>query len=324
MSLLIIDRQTVRALLPMKACIALMGEAMMALSSGATQQRLRQIIPLAGGSAFGIMPGATAETFGAKLISVFPGNFAKGLQSHQGVVVVFDPASGAPVAVLHAGEITVIRTAAASAAATEVLATPGAHRLAILGYGEQALAHARAMMLVRPIAEIRLWGRSGDRARDLARRLEAELARPVIVSPTARHAVAGADIVCAVTGAARPILLGEWLADGVHINLVGSSGPGAREVDDALVVRARIFADHRPSVLAQGAEVLHAIQAGLIDESHVLGEIGEVMSGAKPGRRHDTDVTVYKSLGTVVQDLASGWLVYRAALAEGLGVTVEF
>ncbi len=324
MSLLIIDRETVRALLPMKACIALMGEAMTALSVGATQQRLRQIIPLAGGSAFGIMPGATADTFGAKLISVFPGNFAKGLQSHQGVVVIFDPDSGAPVAILHAGEITAIRTAAASAAATDVLARTGAHRLAILGYGEQALAHARAMMLVRPIAEIRLWGRSPDRARDLARRLEAELERPVSVSPTARHAVTGADIVCAVSGAAEPILLGEWIADGVHVNLVGSGGPVAREVDDALVVRARVFADHRPSVLAQGAEVLHAIEGGLIDESHVLGEIGEVMSGARPGRLNDTDVTAYKSLGTVVQDLASGWRVYRAALAEGRGVTVEF
>lgn len=324
MSLLIVDRETVHDLLPMADCIPLMREAMIALSTGKTRQLPRQIIGLDDGAAFGVMPGATAETFGAKLISVYPGNFAKGLRSHQGFVALFDPATGETVALLHAGEITAIRTAAASAAATEVLARADAHRLAILGYGEQALTHARAMALVRRLSGVVLWGRSPDRAGVLASRLEAELSLPVSVAASVRGAVAEADIVCAVTAAREPILQGAWLAPGAHVNLVGSSTAATREVDDALVVSARLFADHRAGVLAQGGEVIHAIAAGLIDESHVLGEIGEVMAGTLPGRRAEDEVTVYKSLGAVTQDLFSGWRIYRRALAEGRGVAVSF
>jgi ornithine cyclodeaminase/alanine dehydrogenase-like protein (mu-crystallin family) len=324
MSLLVIDRETVHALLPMDECIDLMREAMIALSSGQTRQTLRQIIPLEAGAAFGVMPGATAETFGAKLISVFPGNFALGLQSHQGFVALFDPASGAAIAMLHAGEITAIRTAAASAAATRILAREDAHRLAILGYGEQAETHARAMALVRPLSGIVLWGRSPERAAAVARRLESELSLPVRVAGTVREAVAEADIICAVSAAPEPILEGAWVAPGTHVNLVGSSTAATREADDALVARGRLFADHREGVLRQGGEVIHAIAAGLIDESHVLGEIGQVMAGSLPGRRTDDGVTIYKSLGAIVQDLFSGWHIYRRALAEGRGVAAPF
>lgn len=324
MSLLIIDRETVKALLPMGDCIALMREAMIALSSGATRQVLRQIIDLGDGAAFGVMPGAASDTFGAKLISIFPGNFAKGLQSHQGFVALFDPVSGEVVAMLHAGEITAIRTAAASAAATGALARPDAHRLAILGYGEQAVSHARAVAQVRRLSEIVLWGRAPDRVAAVARSLAAELSLPVRTAATVKAAVAEADIVCTVTASREPLLEGAWIAPGTHLNLVGSSVAAAREVDHALVVRARVFADHREGVLAQGGEVIQAIAAGLIDETHVLGEIGEVFSGAKAGRTSDTDVTVYKSLGAVVQDLFSGWHVYRRALAEGSGVSAPF
>ena len=315
MSLLIVDRHTVADLLPMAECVDLMEQAMTALSSGATRQTLRQIIPLSDGAAFGVMPGASAETFGAKLISIFPGNFARGLQSHQGFVALFDPVSGETVAMLHAGEITAIRTAAASAAATRVLARPEARHLAILGYGEQALTHARAMVAVRPVSEITLWGRHPDRAERLAAQLRAELSLPVRVAAGVEAAVAEADIICAVTASPEPILRGAWVAPGTHVNLVGSSTAATREADDALVARARLFADHREGVLTQGGEVVHAIAAGLIDEHHVLGEIGEVMSGAKAGRTTVTDVTVYKSLG---------WRVYRRALAEGRGVSVDF
>jgi ornithine cyclodeaminase len=324
MSLLVIDRETVRELLPMSDCIDLMRQAMMALSAGSTRQRLRQIIPLPGGAAFGVMPGATADVFGAKLLSVYPDNFAKGRQSHQGFVALFDPESGETAAMLHAGEITAIRTAAASAAATQVLAREDAHRLAILGYGEQAHAHAVAMAQARPLTAIALWGRAPERAAALAARLEAELSLPVAVASSVREAVAEADIICAVTAASEPILEGAWLAPGTHVNLVGSSVATAREVDDDLVVRARVFADHREGVLVQGGEIVHAMAAGLIDETHVLGEIGEVMSGAKPGRATAADITLYKSLGAIAQDLFCGWYVYRRALAEGRGVTAPF
>ena len=324
MSLLIIDRETVRDLLPMAACVDLMDAAMTALSEGRTSQLLRQILPLGDGAAFGVMPGATADAFGAKMISVFPGNFAKGLQSHQGFVALFDPASGAPVAILHAGEITAIRTAAASAAATRVLARADASRLAILGYGEQAETHARAIACVRPLTAVTVWGRSPERATAFAARVSAELGLAVAVAGSVQAAVADADIVCAVTASAEPILEGRWIAPGAHVNLVGSSTAATREADDALAARARLFADHRAGVLAQGGEVIHAIAAGLIDEAHVLGEIGEVIAGTLAGRLGDRDVTVYKSLGAVTQDLYSGWAIYRRALAEGRGAVAPF
>lgn len=324
MSLLVIDRESVRALLPMDQCIDLMREAMVALSTGKTKQTLRQIIPLEAGAAFGVMPGSAPAVFGAKVLSIYPGNFARGVQSHQGFVALFDPADGAPVAMLHAGELTAIRTAAASAAATRALAREDAHRLAILGYGEQAETHARAMALVRPLSGISLWGRSPERAAGVARRLTEELSLPVRVAASVREAVVEADIICAVSAAPEPILEGRWVAPGTHVNLVGSSTAATREADDTLVARGRLFADHREGVLRQGGEVIHAIAAGVIEESHVLGEIGEVMAGSLPGRRADDEVTLYKSLGAIVQDLFSGWHVYRRAHAEGRGSAVSF
>jgi ornithine cyclodeaminase len=324
MGLRVIDQETVRRLLTYEACIPLMREAMIALSAGQTRQTLRQIIDLDNGRMFGIMPGGGPRNFGAKLISVFPENFAKGVQSHQGAVLLFDPETGAPTALIHAGELTAIRTAAATAAATDSLARPDASRLTILGYGEQAREHAHALAKVRPLSEIRLWGRSAERAAGLARRLEAELGREVTVAATAREAVRDADLICAVTAASEPILEGAWVADGAHVNLVGSSRDGPREADDDLVARARVFADHREGVLRQGAEVRHAIAAGLIGEDHVLGEIGEVMAGERPGRTGPSDVTLYKSLGAIVQDLFAGEFVHRRAMAENAGTHAVF
>jgi ornithine cyclodeaminase len=324
MSLLVIDRDTVRALLTYEVCTPLMREAMVALSAGRTRQVLRQIIDLSDGNAFGVMPGAMDEVVGAKLITVFPGNAAKGVQSHQGFVTLFDPNSGAPVAVIHAGEVTAIRTAAASAAATEALARPRARRLSILGCGEQAHTHAHAIATAQPLDDIRIWGRSLDKAQAMAARLRAELQLPVIACADAQDAVRGADIVCTVSAAHEPILTSAMVEDGMHINLVGSSRAGPREASDDLVARARIFADHREGVLRQGAEFLHAKAAGLVDDDHILGEIGEVMAGTKAGRTSDAEVTIYKSLGSVVQDLAAGWLIYSLARKQGAGVEARF
>jgi ornithine cyclodeaminase len=302
-----IDRDEVRTRLTYELAIAVVREAMIAFSTGRTKQLLRSIIPLEAGRAFGVMPGAMGgdAVFGAKLISVFPDNFAKGLQSHQGVVVVFDPATGAPVCIAHAGEVTAIRTAAASAVATEVLARPDASRLAILGYGEQAETHARAMSEVRPISTIAVWGRSPDRARAFAQRMSAELDVPVRPCATAREAVADADVICTVTPSAEPILAGAWVPAGCHVNLVGSGFAGPVEVDDDLVVRSIFIADSREGVLAQGAEFLRAKAAGRIGDDHIQAEIGEVLAGLKPGRRTPEDITAYKSLGHIVQDLAA-------------------
>ncbi len=307
-----IDREEVARRLTYEVCIPIVRDAMIAFSRGETRQLLRSIIPLSEGRFFGVMPGAMGAhaPFGAKLISVFHENFAKGIQSHQGLVILFDPESGAPVCVVHAGEITAIRTAAASAVATDALARKDARRLALLGYGEQAATHARAIGKVRDIESIVVWGRSHDRARAFAERTQAELALPVASAATVKEAVAKADIVCTVTTASEPILKGEWVRPGTHLNLVGSGVAGPVEVDNDLVVRSRFIVDSREGVLSQGAEFLRAKAAGLVGDDHIVAEIGEVLAGEIVGRRSDEEITVYKSLGHVVQDLASAWALF--------------
>jgi len=307
-----IDRDEVRRRLTYELCIPIVREAMIAFSKGETKQLLRAILPLGEGRLFGSMPGGMGgrNVFGAKLISVFPENFAKGVQSHQGVVVLFDGESGAPVCIAHAGEITAIRTAAASAVATDALARKDARRLALLGYGEQAYTHAHAISKVRKLETITVWGRSPERAAAFAEKTTSELAIAVIPAPTARACVADADIICTVTAAKEPILEGKWLRAGTHVNIVGSSYAGPVEVDNDLVAHARFIADSREGVLAQGAEFLRAKAARLIGDGHIAGEIGQVLAGDIEGRQNNEQITVYKSLGHIVQDLASAWALY--------------
>jgi ornithine cyclodeaminase/alanine dehydrogenase-like protein (mu-crystallin family) len=310
-----IDREEVSRRLTYELCIPIVRKAMIALSRGETKQLLRSIIPLSEGRFFGIMPGAMGAhaVFGAKLISVFQGNFAKGVQSHQGLVILFDPETGAPVCAVHAGELTAIRTAAASAVATDALARKNARRLALLGYGEQASTHARAISKVRNLESITVWGRSFDRARAFAEGTQNELGIPVNAASSAQGAVADADIICTLTASSDPILHGAWLRPGTHVNLVGSSYAIPVEVDNDLVVRSRFIADSREGVLVQGAEFLRAKSAGLISDDHVVAEIGQVLSTEIPGRRTPEDITAYKSLGHIVQDLATAWALYAQA-----------
>lgn len=319
----IVGRGAVRHHLSFERCIPAVRQAMIDLSLGRTRQTLRQIVPIQDRGMFGVMQGALGPgaPFGAKVLSVFPDNVAKGGQSHQGLVVLFDPDSGTPSHIVHAGELTAIRTAAASAVATDALARADAVRLAVLGTGEQARAHVLAISAVRPISQIVIWGRSAEKARALAQELEPIVGRAIEVAGAPAIAAAGSDIICTTTAAADPILQAHHIADGAHLNLVGSSYLGPREVDDGLVARARYFADHRPSVLAQGAELRSAVSAGLIGDDHLIAEIGEVLSGAVAGRLTSSDVTIYKSLGNIVQDLASAAVV--AALADAPGVDLE-
>jgi ornithine cyclodeaminase/alanine dehydrogenase-like protein (mu-crystallin family) len=307
-----IDREEVARRLTYEVCIPLVRDAMIAFSAGETKQLLRSIIPLAGGHLFGIMPGVlgVAKPFGAKLISIFPENAAEGLQSHQGLIVLFEPDTGTPVCVVHAGEATAIRTAAASAVATDSLARRDAKHLAILGTGEQAATHARAIRKVRALKSITVWGRSAERAHTFAEKMRVELNLPVTATATVEQALANADIICTVTAASEPILESEWVKPGTHINVVGSSHAGPAEIDNALVARARFFADSREGVLSQGAEFLRAKQAGLVDDNHILAEIGQVLAGITEGRRSPEEITIYKSLGHIVQDLASAWWLY--------------
>jgi ornithine cyclodeaminase/alanine dehydrogenase-like protein (mu-crystallin family) len=298
MNVRFIDAEEVSRRLSYRVCIPLMRNAMVALSAGQTRQLLRSILDLPGGRAFGLMPGALDDgPFGAKLISVFPGK----VPSHQGVVVLFDPDSGAPSAVIEAGELTAVRTAAASAAATDALARPDSTRLAIVGTGEQARRHVEAIREVRAIGRVTIWGRDAARAAALAASVGAE------TSASVEEAVAEADIVCTVTAAVDPIL--HDVPSGTHINAVGSSRDGPIEIAPSLVAQARYFADHEEGVRAQGSEFRAALATGLIGEDHLLGEIGAVFAGTLPGRLSADDITIYKSLGSIVQDLsAAAWL----------------
>lgn len=311
----VIEREEVARRLTYEVCIPVVRQAMIAFSKGDTRQLLRSVIPLAQGHLFGIMPGAmgASAAFGAKLISIYPENFAKGRPSHQGLVLLFEPVTGAPVCVLDAGEITAIRTAAASAVATDALARPDACRLAILGYGEQAAAHARALMKVREIRSVRVWGRAPERTEAFCRRMGDELLIPFSSAADVEDLVSDADIICTVTGAREPVLKGAWVGPGTHVNLVGSSMAGPVEVDTDLVVGSRFIVDSREGVLCQGAEFLRAKEAGVIDDDHIVAEIGQVLAGEIVGRTLDTDITVYKSLGHIVQDLACAWALYSNA-----------
>ena len=303
----LIDAAEVDANLTYEVCIPVVRAAMIALSAGETRQLLRSILHFEDGRMFGVMPGAMGETaaFGAKVLSVFPNNFEAGRPSHQGVVLLFNPVTGALDCVADARSITAIRTAAASAVATDALALPEARRLALLGYGEQARTHLTAISKIRSLERVTVWGRSLARAAAFAAQIQEELGVETVAVASGEQAVAEADIICTVSAASEPILKGAWVAPGTHVNLVGSSFAGPTEADDDLVVRSRFIADYREGVLQQGAEFLHAKAAGLIGDDHVVGEIGQVLAGTLVGRQSPDQITAYKSLGHIVQDLAS-------------------
>ena len=311
--LVVLDAAAVARQLSIAECIPLVRKAMIALSDGTAKQLLRSFISMGEGRTFAQMPAALGERswFGAKLVSVFADPADPGHKAHKGVVILFEGESGDPVCIADAGEVTRIRTAAATALATDVLARKDAKVLTVMGAGLQARAHIEAVALVRKLSEIRVWARNAARAEELAREMTSP-ALAVRAVTDAREATTGADIVCTVTSSATPVLLGDWVQPGTHVNLVGSSAPTPVETDTALVLKSRFIADHREHVLAHGAEFLRAKQAGLVNDTHVVAEIGEVLAGTKPGRQSSEEVTVYKSLGHAVQDLAAvSWLYER-------------
>ncbi|WP_454887287.1 ornithine cyclodeaminase family protein [Sphingomonas oryzagri] len=294
-------------LLDYPGCISAMKIAMRDLSCGAIPQPLRSIVAIDEGHLFGVMAAALSRNdgYGAKIASVTPDPRQPGRTRHQGIVLFFDPKDGRVVCMGDGEAITRIRTAAASAAATDALARPGARTLAILGAGVQAAAHARAIAQVRPIERILVWSRATPAAKTLAEALCGELSVQASYCTTPTQAVTDADIICTVSGARDPILAGAWVRPGTHINVVGSSYLGPREIDDDLVAGSRFFVDSRASALAAAAEFAHAMAAGRIDESHIVGEIGYVFAGSCVGRTSADDITLYKSLGHAVQDVAA-------------------
>jgi ornithine cyclodeaminase len=310
----------------MADCIDVMEGALGALARDRAMNPLRSILGLPfDGSALAVMPGAQVEppTFGVKVISVFPQNREVGLESHQGVVLLFEAEHGRPVALVDASEVTALRTAAVSGAATRALARPEADDLAILGSGTQARTHLEAMLAVRPLRRVRAW--SPTRARLEAFASEASARHGIAVEPAAepRAAVEGASLVCTVSGAREPVVRGEWVAPGCHINAVGSAFPNARELDGATLRRSRLIVDRRESALSESGDVLLAIAEGAIAADHIAGELGEVLVGAVEGRADPEQVTVFKSLGLAVEDVAAARAVYEAARDAGAGTTVR-
>ena len=301
-----------------RSCVPIVREAMVTLSAGQTLQLPRTIIGMGPRRVFALMPGALGlrDYFGAKLVSVFPNPSHPERTLHQGLVVLFDAEDGRPICTADAGAVTLIRTAAASAVATEALSRPDSEVLTLLGCGHQAYAHVEAISKLRDLRRIIVWGRSVERAQQFAERVSEQLGLKVEVQLSAAAAVADADIVCTLTSAAEPILEGAWLRAGAHVNLVGSSGPAAAEADEAVVLASRYFVESRENAGLAASEFMRAKAAGAIGDDHIVAEIGEVLAGSKPGRRSSSEITVYKSLGHVVQDLAVAAAVYEHYCAE--------
>ena len=323
--MLIINRKEVERLLPMAACIDVMADAMRAASAGAVAMPLRLFTPLADDSgSLGLMPGSTLEPpyFGAKVISLRFDNPAKGLPTVQGYVSLFEHDTGTPVALIEGSSVTAIRTAAASGLATRELARRDARTHGVFGTGVQAVTHIDAVACVRDIDRVVVWGRDPEKVRRFAAQESARTELEVKATDDPAEAAA-CDVVSTVTAANEPVLEGEWLRPGCHVNLVGVHTPGAREADTEAVRRARVYVDLMESAMNEAGDLLIPIAEGAIGKAHILGEIGQVLAGAVAGRTGDGDITIYKSLGIVAQDLFAAARIYARALEEGAGVEVD-
>lgn len=327
MKVLIVNQAEVARLLPMGECIEVMAAALATLAGGNAVLPLRQMMRLPDGKGvLALMPAYLAQppAMGVKVISVFPGNLGTEYDSHQGAVLLFDVEYGRLLAMMDATEITAIRTAAVSGVATRLLARAEADDLAIIGSGVQARTHLEAMLLVRPIRRVRVWSRDPEHARRFAEAASARYGITVEPAPTARDAVAAADLICVATSSPDPVLHGEWIAEGAHINAVGASQPSARELDTAAVVRSRLFVDRIESALNEAGDFLIPKREGAITDDHIRGEIGDLLLGRVAGRTSPNEVTLFKSLGLAVEDLAAAHHIYVRAQETGAGTWVEF
>jgi ornithine cyclodeaminase/alanine dehydrogenase-like protein (mu-crystallin family) len=327
MKVLFVNEALVHELLPMAACVRVMRDALTTFSRGDAVQPLRSLVRLPDGSGLlGLMPGylGVPQSFGLKVVSVMPANRGTPYDSHQGVVMLFGIIHGEPLAILDATAITAIRTAAASAAATDALARSDAGDLALIGSGTQARTHLVAMAAVRRLRRVRVWSPTRANAERFAREEAASAGVAIEVMATAQDAVRDADLVCTITSAREPVVRGTWLAAGAHVNAAGACFATHRELDAEAVRRARFYTDCRESCLNESGDFRIARTEGAIADAHLLGELGEVLLGRIPGRISRDDVTVYKSLGIAIEDLASAHAVHQRALATGSGVWLEW
>lgn len=327
--MLILNAEEVRAALPLRNAISAMQEAFAALSAGQAQVPPRAQVPLAGEAALLLMPAAlesAAPALAVKVVSLFGGNRLRGLAPIQAAVLVLDPETGQTLALLEGATLTAIRTAAASALATDLLSRPESRVLALFGAGAQARWHARALGGVRPLEEIRVYSRTPAAVAALLRELEGdpEVTARLVAAASPAAAVRGADLVCCATNAREPVFMDADLAPGTHVNAVGAFQPQAREVPPETVARAAVFVDSRAAAWEEAGDLIQPRDAGLISPAHILAELGELVSGAHPGRTHPEQITLFKSVGVAVQDAAAAREAVAHARRLGLGTEVAW
>jgi ornithine cyclodeaminase len=315
MSTRILDHDDVTRLLPMRECIDAMAEVLASLARDELYNPLRFVIrPPGASSLMGLMPAYRSQPvplYSLKSLVIVPGNTARGLDSHMGFVALFDGETGETKALLNAGAITAVRTAAVSGVATRLLARDDARTLAIIGTGIQGQSHLEAMRAVRDWEHVVVWSRTPGRIQG------------VDEAATVEEALRDADVVVTATSSSEPIVERAWLKDGAHVNAVGSSIPTARELDTATMAAASLFVDRRESTLNEAGDYLFALREGAIGPEHIKAEIGELLIGAAPGRTSEGELTVFKSLGLGVEDLAAAELVLSRAEAEDAGTVVS-
>lgn len=328
MKVLLLGHDEVAALLPMRECITLMRDALVSLAEGRVHQPLRTIVrPPDAAGIMGLMPSYTSgagAAFGLKAICVFHENPARGMDAHQGAVLLFGAETGELRAVVNASAVTAIRTAAVSGVATETLARGDASDLAVIGAGVQARSHVEAMSSVRTIRRCRVASRCLERARKLADELSGSYAFPIEAVESVEEALRGADLIVTATNAADAFVRREWVSEGAHINAVGSCTPHTRELDAATVAASSLFVDSVESTVNEAGDYLCALKEGVIESGHIRAELGEVLLGAKPGRASHDEITLFKSLGVAVEDLAAVKYLYDKAKETGAGTWVGF
>ena len=328
MKILVLNTQQIRELLPISECIELMADALSALARAEVFQPLRTIIrPPGARGLLGLMPAYRSGergAFGLKAICVFPENPSQGKDAHQGAVTLFNRESGELLALMNASEITAIRTAAVSAVATRLLAREDASELGIIGAGVQARTHLAALACVREIKRARVSARTLSHSQELAEEMQPRFSFPIEPVETNEAAVRGADLVVTATSSLEPVIQREWISSGAHINAIGTHSPKSREVDSGTMAAARIFVDRRESALNESGDYLLAAAEGVVSPESIVGEIGELLLGTKSGRTSPDQITLFKSLGLAIEDVACADFLYRKALDQSVGTWVDF
>jgi ornithine cyclodeaminase len=323
---ILLSEKDVRAVLSMDDLIAAMEQALAQYSSGGARQPLRSVIEVGAEHAYhGVMPAFIEQppSLGTKIVTVYASNIARGLTSHLATIVLLDPETGALLSVMDGRYITEARTAAASAASAKHLANPDARVLAIVGSGVQAHSHVEALVRVRPIEQVRIWGRTPAHAEALAAGLAPHVGAKLTTAASVEEAVDGADVIALVTASREPVLRREWVRAGAHVCAVGACRPDQRETDTALVRDAVVFVDSRVGALAEAGDIVIPISEGAITSRHVAAELGEVIAGTAAGRPSRDAITLYKSLGMAVEDVAAARLAWERASRRGLGHEFE-